>query len=161
MDFQSVGCVLGRPDRCGPTDCLSFRPILHLFPSDKPDCDTCSHHYLIWCFTDTDIPAFGFRLAMGGRNTEQGTWVGVPTALFEYRRLASVCSSGLSCLSVLLLSLFGSKEVNAGGPCYIMFSQRRISFRLATTINSMRMPNPIYSARTIKVSDGLRRVIIS
>ena len=44
---------------------------------------------------------------------------------------------------------------------YITCSQRRMSLRLANTINIMRIVIPAYSAQTINFSDGLRRVIIS
>ena len=44
---------------------------------------------------------------------------------------------------------------------YMYPNQRRMSFRLATTMSSMRMPKPTYSALIMKFSEGLRRVIIS
>ena len=44
---------------------------------------------------------------------------------------------------------------------YIYPNQRRISLRFANTISSISSPKPTYSARIMKVSDGLRRVIIS
>ena len=44
---------------------------------------------------------------------------------------------------------------------YITCSQRRMSLRLANTINIMSIVIPAYSAQTINFSDGLRRVIIS
>ncbi len=44
---------------------------------------------------------------------------------------------------------------------YITCSQRRMSLRLANTINIMSIVIPAYSAPTINFSDGLRRVIIS
>ena len=44
---------------------------------------------------------------------------------------------------------------------YIMPIHLSTSLRFATTISSISMPMPMYSARIMKFSDGLRRVIIS
>ena len=61
-------------------------------------------------------------------------------------------------------ALFTPLSIRRGGGgeafYYITCSQRRMSLRLANTINIMRIVIPEYSAQTINFSDGLRRVII-
>ena len=62
-------------------------------------------------------------------------------------------------------ALFTPLSIRRGGEgeafYYITCSQRRMSLRLANTINIMSIVIPAYSAQTINFSDGLRRVIIS
>ena len=62
-------------------------------------------------------------------------------------------------------ALFTPLSIRRGGGgeafYYITCSQRRMSLRLANTINIMSIVIPAYSAQIINFSDGLRRVIIS